>query len=371
VALWEAEKRCPELVVLPSDYETYSLYSKRMFSIARRYTPMVEENSVDEGFADITGLRRVYRGSYKQIPLQVQKDIKEELDITVSVGLSLSKVLAKVASSYRKPFGFTAVPGHCIHLFLQKTPLKAVWGFGPNTVQLMKKYGVYTAYDFASRPEDWAQRVLGKPGREIWNELRGHSMYPVETEAKSSYATISKCKTFTSPSSERDYVLARLIRNLESAFIKLRRYHLRTRAVTVALRSSEYCHEGVEARLNRPTSAVQEAMPVVKHLFERLYRPGDSYRAVVVVLDKLEEDRNEQFELFEDRVRIEHLRKTSQAIDEINERYGKHKLSLGPSLYLPQHRKTKRDELPWRKNHLLRGETARQRLPIPWLSIRV
>ena len=64
VGLWEARKKCPDLVVLPSDYESYSIYSKRMFEIMRRFTPVVEEYSIDEGFADITGLRRLHHMSY-------------------------------------------------------------------------------------------------------------------------------------------------------------------------------------------------------------------------------------------------------------------------------------------------------------------
>ena len=75
VSLWDARKACPHLIVLPSDYESYSLYSKRMFEIMRRYTPTVEEYSIDEGFADLTGLRRVHRMSYEQIARSMQKAI--------------------------------------------------------------------------------------------------------------------------------------------------------------------------------------------------------------------------------------------------------------------------------------------------------
>ena len=80
VSLWDARKICPELVVLPSGYESYSIYSKRMFEIMRRYTPEVEEYSIDEGFADITGMRRLFRCSYKDIAFQVQTAVHQELD---------------------------------------------------------------------------------------------------------------------------------------------------------------------------------------------------------------------------------------------------------------------------------------------------
>ncbi len=371
VSLREARKICPELVVLPSDYETYCVYSKRMFDIMRRYTPMVEEYSIDEGFADLSGLRRLHHASYEELAQRIQRDIQAELDITVSAGLSLSKSLAKLASKYRKPRGFTAVEGRHVHLFLQRTPLDKVWGFGANTTHLLQKQGLRTAWDFASKPEAWARKLLGKTGGELWNELRGLAVYPVTTEEKSSYLTISKCKTFTSPSLEREFVYAKLIRNLESAFIKLRRHKLRARLLAVALRTQDFGQDGLEAALNRATASTQEAVPLVRELFTRLFREGVLYRATYLVLGRLESDAQEQYELFEDRVRIEKLQAASRVVDEVNGSLGKHKVSLASSLYLEQHKKTARDQLPWRKTHLLEGETARQRLNLPRLEVKV
>ncbi|NMC96689.1 MAG: DNA polymerase IV, partial [Deltaproteobacteria bacterium] len=92
VPLAEARKICPGLIVLPSDYETYSLFSQRMFNIMRRFTPDVEEYSIDEAFADLTGMRRLLRSSYEEIVLKMKKEIERELGITVSVGLSITKV---------------------------------------------------------------------------------------------------------------------------------------------------------------------------------------------------------------------------------------------------------------------------------------
>lgn len=371
VGLWEARRMCKDLVVLPSDYEVYSLYSKRMFDILRRYTPIVEEHSIDEGFADISGLRRVFHASYEEIARRVQRDIHNELDIGVSIGLSLTKGLVKLASKFRKPRGFTAVAGYHIHLFLQRIPLEDVWGFGRNTVQLLHKHGLKTAYDFATRPEGWADRLLGKVGRDIRMELRGVSVIPVSPEEKSAYATISKCKTFTASSDDRDFIYAKLVRNAESACIKLRRYRLCARELIVILRHKDYRQEAVEAKLNRPTSAVQEMVPLVRELFESLYRPGAAYRATMIVLGKLQTDQNRQYELFEDPVRMDAMIRASRAIDEINERFGKHKVCLGSGLHLNRHQRTERDDAPWRKRNLLEGETARRRLGLPRLCVDV
>ena len=372
VALWEAQRMCRDLIVVPSDYELYSLYSKRMFEIMRRYTPMVEEHSIDEGFADCSGLRRVFHGSYEDIARQMQQTIQQELDLGVSVGLGPSKSIAKLASKFRKPQGFTAVAGYHLHLFLPRIPLDGIWGFGRNTVQLLQKYGLRTAWDVVQQPEAWIGRLLGKPGREIWRELRGESIYPVNPEEKTTYATISKCKTFTAPSADRDFVYAKLIRNLENAFAKLRRYHLAARTITVALRTQDYIQHGLEARLNRATTATQEAVVAVRALFDELYQPGATYRTTMVVLGKLQEDCGLQYELFEDPVQIDAMVRAATAMDTINETFGKHKVGLGPMLDLDRvPDPTPRDEQPQRHANLLPGETTRKRLAIPRLAIRI
>lgn len=371
VALWDARKACPQLVVLPSDYETYSLYSKRIFEIIRRFTPMVEEHSIDEGFADITGLRRLHRTSYPGIAKNIQATVHAELDITISVGLCPTKMLAKMASKFRKPHGLTAVAGKHIHIFLQRQPLEAVTGFGPNTVALLEKQGLKTAFDFAMRPHAWADRMLGKIGRELWHELRGDPVYAIETEEKTDFITVSKCKTFTAPSRDRAFVFAKLMRNVESACIKLRRYHLRARHLSVVLLEERFEQYGLEARLTRATSAPQELAPLVQPMFEQIFNPERDYRATMVMFGRLEEDRVDQLDLFEDRPRIDRLARAAAAIDEANRIYGKHTVHLGTGLYLDRNTRTSRDEQPARKSDLLHGESRRRRLKFPKLGIDV
>ncbi|MBI4372683.1 MAG: DNA polymerase IV, partial [Candidatus Omnitrophica bacterium] len=204
--LWDARKICPELISLPSDYEAYSLFSKRMFHILRRFTPAVEEYSIDEGFAELAGLRRMYRTGYPEIAFQMKQAVQKELGITVSVGLSASKTLAKLASAEQKPDGFTVVRANELHHFLKKIPLERVCGFGPNTVALLEKQGLKTVWDYVSRPEAWAKKLLGKIGIELWHELRGEWVYPLVTEEKKDYLSIIKCKTFTPPASDQAFV---------------------------------------------------------------------------------------------------------------------------------------------------------------------
>jgi len=370
-SLFEAKRRCPELIILPNDYETYSLFSKRMFTIMRRYTPLVEEYSVDEAFADITGMRRLHQASYKEIAERIRDDVESDLGFTVSVGLSSTKVLAKICSKFRKPHGLTAVPGPYIHLLLQRTSVEEVWGFGPNTCNLLRQHHIHTAYDFINQPERWARRILHKPGWELWQELRGNAVLKVTPDPKATYATIMKSKTFTPPSSDKELVYGKLIRNVERAFAKARRFRLRPEGIAVVLRQGDYNHDGLEARLNRGSSATLEILPVVRTLFEKIYRPGRDYRSTMIVLGKLVSDDSEQYELFFDPLEIKTFRDATAAIDEVNRRYGRDTLVSGTALFLPQKQVVERDVGPARWESVMQGETRKRHLAIPRLNIRV
>src|SRR3990167_8779821 len=111
--------------------------------------------------------------TYYQIGEAVKKKIETSLGISVSVGISLTKSLAKLASSYRKPSGLTVVSGQNIEKLLRETRVEDVWGIGPNTSAYLKKYGIRTAFDFVSLSEEKVTAMLSKPFLEMWKELRG------------------------------------------------------------------------------------------------------------------------------------------------------------------------------------------------------
>lgn len=371
VPLHEARTRCPGLIVLPSDYETYSLFSKRMFHIMRRFTPQVEEYSIDEAFADITGMRRALHASYDTIALTVKKEIEGELGIGVTVGLSTTKVLAKIASKHRKPNGFTVIPGRTIAPFLGRLPVENVWGIGPATAHYLWKMGVRTALDFARLSEATVNRRFTKPTREIWRELRGESVYPVTAGEKETYRSISKMKTFAPPTDNRDYLFAQLSRNLESACIKARRYCLAPVKLAILLREQNFHTVGAEVKLNRPSARPLELSPLFHTLFDSLYQSERMYRATGVVLLDLMEDTNIQYSLFESPLRAEKIEKLYEATDTLSERYGKHTLHLGSSHQIEVTGKGRRGAPTARETTRFRGETGRKHLKLPILHVDV
>lgn len=401
--LWEVKKICPDAVIVPSDYESYSLYSTRMFAIMRRFTSEVEEYSIDEAFADLTGLRRPLHGSYEQIAAQMKAALDAELGFTVSVGVSLSKTLAKVASKWNKPSGLTMIPGRRIHEFLRDLPVVKVWGIGERTAAWCHKLGIRTAWDFASKDEAFVTKHFTKPHVETWRELNGQSVLPISTETKEDYASISKTKTFTPPSADRAFVLAQLLKNLENACIKARRHHLLARGAVLFLKEQDFHHDGLEISFSRPTAYPLELNDALTAAFEKIYRRGRLYRATGVVLTGLVHDTEIQLNLFDPPVRLEKLQRLYAAVDALAEKMGKHAVRLGgtaaahlhdpPPPHLRQFQKScsrqsrngsnnqsgyggqaavsNRHTRTFRKANRLPGETARLHVTVPVLDFKL
>ena len=221
---WEAKKQFPQLIFLSSNYELYSEMSAQMKEIIYRYTPTVEEYSIDEVFADLTGLRQLHHASYPEIARQIQAAIHRELQITVSIGVSITKTLAKTASHWHKPAGFTVITGKDTATFLREVPLEHVWNIGPNTARLLQKFGMVTALDFARQPLARVTPLLTAPGIALWRELQGESEWPVTTTPDEQQQSISKIRTFRPASADRAYVYAQLMRNVEQACFKAPRF---------------------------------------------------------------------------------------------------------------------------------------------------
>ncbi len=373
IPLRDVRKICPDAVILPSDYETYSLFSVRMFEILRRFSPDVEEYSIDEAFMDLTGLRRSFHGSYETIALKIQETVEKELGITVSVGVSLSKVLAKIGSRHKKPHGLTVIPGRDIHLYLKGLPAEKVWGIGPNTSAFLKKFGINTALDFARKDEPFIKRHLSKPYHEIWHELNGRSVYPVCPESKSRYQSISKAKTFTPPSDDQAFVFAQLSKNLESACIKARRHNLAATRLIVFLRTQDFRDRGVELKLSRPSAYPADLFGSLRDGFDQAYRPRSLYRQTGVVLAGLMPEKEVCYSLFDDPAKIEKMSRVYNVIDELSGKYGKYAVFHGASLPTKQQARFEgeRGDSPKRRDELLKGENKRQRLGLPMLHIKV
>jgi nucleotidyltransferase/DNA polymerase involved in DNA repair len=368
--LSEIRRVCPEAIILPSDYESYSLYSKRMFEIVRRYTPDVEEYSIDECFADLTGLRRPLGMSYEHMAERIKFELDSELGMTFSVGLSVNKVTAKLASKWKKPSGLTIIPAYNLHLYLNKLPVEKIWGIGPNTTAHLNKYGIKTALQFAEKEKEWVKEKLTKPHQEIWEELRGGFVYELTTKEKHDYKSIGKTRTFTPPSNDREFVFSQLSKNIENACIKLRRHGLYTKEVAFFLKKQDFSYAGLELKLSASVCIPQAILEVVRKNFDEIYIQNVLYRATGIVLLKLSVSDTGTMDLFGGDVEVEKMNRIYESVDEVAKKYGKHTVFLGSSFLAMKNHQHEGDRgvTAERKRPLLKGETDRRHLAVPLLG---
>lgn len=327
---FEIKKKCPECLFVESDYDLFSLVSSRMFSIMKKYSPYVEEYSIDEGFIDITGLRRMHKKSYEEIALALKKELEDKLNITFSVGLSITKSLAKLASSFRKPSGFTPVKGKHIEFLLKNRIARDIWGIGPNTAAYLEKCNINTALEFALLSEEFIISHLSKPYHEIWQELRGKKIFELQLGKKEVYKSISKTETFTPPTNDKELLWARLMSHIEDAFKKARIYNYTVGRVDVFLKTQTFIYKTATYKLTSKTS-----FPLLIHIdlrktFESIYSPADQYRTTGCTISDLEDASTTQTSLFGET-------KTYTKTKKLYEILSSGKVDFGTSLLMNHH----------------------------------
>jgi DNA polymerase-4/DNA polymerase V len=276
---WEIAKQFPTVVITHSDYQIYHLFSEKMFQVCRKYSPCVEVYSVDEGFCDLKGMRRPLHMSYEQIAQAIKREIESSLGIPVSIGVSVTKSLAKLAVNKNKPSGLTIVGGKDIDSILKETPVEKIWGIGGQSTALLNKLCIKTAYEFAKRPESFIKRYFSKPYQEIWRELNGEMVYSVNPDAKREYKSMTRSQTVTPPTNDKAVLWARLLAHVEECFFKARNYNYAVKRITLFLKSQDFHHHAIEIKLAEPTSYPMVIRKELKEAYEKIYKKNVLYRA--------------------------------------------------------------------------------------------
>ncbi len=323
--VYQIKKQYPTCLIVDSDYELYDLFSQKMISILRKYTPTVEEYSIDEAFADIKGLRRPLNMSYYQIGENVKKEIESSLGISVSVGISLTKSLAKLASAYRKPSGLTVISGKNIEKLLKVIKIGDVWGIGENTSSYLKKYGIQTAFDFVSLPEEKITSMLNKPFLEMWRELRGEKIYEIDPHSKSTYKSITRSHTFLKTNDE-NFLWSQLLHHVESAFEAARRVQYYVGKVNLFLKTQQFRFHQVEIKFNQRVQYPFSVRKELRDAFGKIYQKNVSYRTTGCTISDLSDEKTVQTSLFTEQNLEEKAKK-------IYPLYEERKVHFGTMLY--------------------------------------
>ncbi len=341
MSLREMRKLCPDVVIVPGNYTAYSIYAHRMYRIARTFTPQVEEYSIDECFADITGLDATHGMPYEQVALAMKERLQTQLGITFGVGLAPNKTLAKIASKVHKPDGFAAIPASAIPDFLKDLPIGSLWGIGFRMALRFETLGVKTALDFAQKDDAWLkEHGVSKPYRDMWLELRGHLVRRLSVGAYDSVGeedasdglmgSMLQSRTFK-PTTDRRAILSALAKNVEGACAKARRHAVTARLARFYLKTQEFTYAGKNLKLPAATADPREFLRVIERHFGEVFVPGTLYRASGFGLYGLLPESHGTPDLFGESARIAEGAPVLRAMDGLNKKYGKHTVYLGAS----------------------------------------
>lgn len=326
--IYKVRKDFPEVIILSGDYRVYKEYSKKMFDIVRRYADDVEEYSIDECFADLTGLDKPLKMSYLEIAERIQQEVERELGLSVTIGLAPNKVLAKVASKWEKPRGLTSITKENAGYFLEQFSIEKVWGIGPRSAESLKKKGVIFASDFVAKEERWVISNFSKPYHTLYLELQGKFVMKLNPEIKTEYASIQKTETFHPATNNKDFLLRELAIHIEDACGKARHYSLVPKKISffLKLQNLEYCH--TVCALPVPTNAPENIIALVEEKFSDIYKSGVMYRATGVTLQNLIHNESIQTELFSEITEVDKFESIHNELDKLEQKYGKRLVQL-------------------------------------------
>ena len=310
----KAKQLCPQAIFIKGHYSDYSKYSRWVTNIIASKAPLFEKASVDEFYLDLTGMEKFFNPLQWTIGLRQQ--IIDETKLPISFGLAANKMLAKMATNQAKPNGFLQIPFGKEKEFLAPMPVDNIPGVGEQTNLVLKAMGINTIQQISETGIDVLEEKLGKWGIDLWYKSQGihNGIVAPYHEAKS----ISSENTFDENKTDMQFIKKELVRLTEKICFELRQDGKVAGCVAVKIRYPDF--ETTSRQTTIPyTSADDEIIPVVKGLFQKLYKKGEPIRLLGVKLSELTNDAV-QTNLFTDTERKTDLYK---AIDEVKNRFGK------------------------------------------------
>lgn len=327
---FQIEGELKKATYINANHELYSEISKKVMAVLKTFSPNVEIYSVDEAFVDLTGLERLYKRNYLEIAQMIREKVLEETDIPVSIGVSSSKSLAKLASDKAKTLGEKVflVGTRKIIPLLKETSIDEIWGIGRNLSQLLRKNGILTAYELISQDDLWLDKQIGIRGLEMKHELLGEMISPVSNEVKLP-KSIQKTSALAKFSSDKNYLKNSLNYHIHRACMRLRRLDAKCKSVSIFLRTKDfkvYCEKKL---LNIPTDFEMEISDIIFEMLNKIYNPNILYRSTGVILENFEQNSNAQMSLFTDFSQDIKKEKLAKCFDKLEEKFGKDIIQTG------------------------------------------
>lgn len=318
--LWEAKKLCPELIVLPPDFEKYRKASISMFKILAQYSSLIQPVSIDEGYMDITDCKNL--GSPIEIAKKIQAEILTELQLPCSIGIAPNKFLAKTASDMKKPLGITILRMRDVPSKLWPLKVENMHGIGKRTAEKLNKIGITTIEELAKANDYQLKQLLGINGIRLKERANGVDLRPVDPDAVSEFKSIGNSTTLRADTTDEEEIKGVLNRLAASVERRMQRHHVVSWNIQITIRYFNRETVTRSRKLKYAIHAKEDIFNSAWYLFKKHWTE-EPIRLLGITAQDLEEknDLTKQLNLFtfEEEAKDEPLINT---MEKLKEKYG-------------------------------------------------
>jgi len=321
---WEAKKLCPGLIVLPPRFEHYLKYSKAARDIYLRYTDQVEPYGLDECWLDVTGSQAIF-GDGMSIAERIRKEVKDELGVTVSIGVSYNKVFAKLGSDMKKPDAITKITREDYKRKVWPLPACDLLYVGRSTQSKLARCGIYSIGDIARAPIEFLEGRLGKNGVLLSAFANGEDNSRVmKTDFVSPIKSVGHGVTCREDLLNSDEVWRVMLHLSQDIGHRLRKHEKSALGVQITIKNQDLSYRQYQAPLFTPTQSPMHIALKARELFELNFYWNTNVRAITVrAINLVSSKAPRQLMWFDDEKNYERRKKIDDTTEKIRERFGK------------------------------------------------
>ena len=332
--IWQAKKKCPDLVLLPPHHDLYRVYSKKVNAIYDEYTDLVEPFGIDESWLDVTHTLHLFGGDARALADTLRRRVKEELGLTLSVGVSFNKVFAKLGSDYKKPDATTVISRENWQRIVWPLPVGDLLYVGGAARKLLHQYGVDTIGQLAACRPEMPETLMGKLGTQLYEYANGLDREPVRSRYDAEpVKSVGNGTTFPKNLTTRMEVQNGVAMLADSVATRLRKYGLYAGGLQVTVRDPAFRDRSRQRQLAAPTHLIRDLTDTAMELVNELWKPPAPIRALTVTAIHLvpEDEAYEQVDLFPaaSAPHKEKQEKLEAAMDHIRGKYGDRAIIFG------------------------------------------
>ena len=326
--IWQARRKCPDLILLPAHHDQYRLWSGRVNAIYERYTDLVEPFGIDESWLDVTGSMHLFGGEGRAIADQLRRVVKEETGLTISVGVSFNKVFAKLGSDMKKPDATTVIPRSDVPAKVWPLPVTDLLFVGRASAKVLSRYGIHTIGDLAAFGREGLERLLGKQGGQLYEYAAGLEHSPVTRAGEAPPPkSVGNGITFRRNLVGWEDIHTGVALLSDSVAARLRKHAMKCTTVQVTIRDPNFKDICRQKRLEAPSCTARDIGGAALELIRASWDPRAPIRALTITGQHLlpEGEAGEQLDLFSAGAspRREKREQLERAVDGIRGKYGK------------------------------------------------